>query len=497
MDRSLAGGKVQKLLFGRVGAREITLLQVRVPSETVYVLVASGYGAGVVDGSQRDRLRARLVANGSVTGVANAGANAPNVAGSARQQSVWRHRFVGASLLSLDANEATFERDGGLLRAAARADPFLTWTRAEKRASEPVSNDSQPAASRGGAERVSDEPRDPPRGEPREGLREKLRVRGGEIAEALLEADVGTRRDTFRRALSKALARIDRRIEAVQQDQAKMEEAKEAARRAQLFVVEAARAPRGATELQAIDWSSGVAVPTRWPLDPAKTAQSQIDAAFHRARRMKSAAGMVADRLRAAVAARDTLSTLASALERPVEDLAPEDWSKLESRARTAAPLDFKLPSGTPLAADTSPPRTARTKPAAGGRARPYRTFVGRSKMPIFVGKSAEHNDALTLRVARPHDLWLHAKGWTGAHVIVPLGKTATCPPDTLVEAAHLAAHFSDARGETVVEVAYTPRRYVRKPRGSAPGAVVLEREKIIVLRSRPDTLRELLAGET
>ena len=63
MDRTLAGGKVQRLLLGRVGAREVTLFQVRVPGETVYVLVASGSGAGLVEGSQRDRLRARIVAN--------------------------------------------------------------------------------------------------------------------------------------------------------------------------------------------------------------------------------------------------------------------------------------------------------------------------------------------------------------------------------------------------------------------------------------------------
>jgi predicted ribosome quality control (RQC) complex YloA/Tae2 family protein len=92
--------------------------------------------------------------------------------------------------------------------------------------------------------------------------------------------------------------------------------------------------------------------------------------------------------------------------------------------------------------------------------------------------------------------LWLHAKGWTGAHVVVPLRKGASCPPEALVEAAHLAAHFSDARSETVVEVAYTPRRYVRKPRGSAPGAVVVDREKVIVLRKSEDVLKDLLARE-
>jgi predicted ribosome quality control (RQC) complex YloA/Tae2 family protein len=69
-------------------------------------------------------------------------------------------------------------------------------------------------------------------------------------------------------------------------------------------------------------------------------------------------------------------------------------------------------------------------------------------------------------------------------------------PADLLVEAAHLAAHFSDASEEAVVEVTYTPRRYIRKPRGSAPGAVVVDREKVIVLRRDEAILRRLLASE-
>jgi hypothetical protein len=59
-----------------------------------------------------------------------------------------------------------------------------------------------------------------------------------------------------------------------------------------------------------------------------------------------------------------------------------------------------------------------------------------------------------------------------------------------------LAAHFSDARGEAVVDVAYAPRRYVRKPRGSAPGLVVVDREKVFAVRIDPAVMRVLLERE-
>jgi predicted ribosome quality control (RQC) complex YloA/Tae2 family protein len=128
-------------------------------------------------------------------------------------------------------------------------------------------------------------------------------------------------------------------------------------------------------------------------------------------------------------------------------------------------------------------------------RALAHRTFEAQSGR-ILVGRGAAHNDALTFRVAKPHHLWMHARGVAGAHVIVPLPRDRSCPPDLLIDAAHLAAHFSDARGEAVVEIAHAPRKWVRKPRGAPPGLVVVDREKVLVLRVEPDRLARLLARE-
>jgi predicted ribosome quality control (RQC) complex YloA/Tae2 family protein len=77
----------------------------------------------------------------------------------------------------------------------------------------------------------------------------------------------------------------------------------------------------------------------------------------------------------------------------------------------------------------------------------------------------------------------------------VPLEKGTSCPPDVLVDAATLAAHFSDARDEAVCDVSYVERRYVRKPRGSAPGAVTYDHEKVLALRVEPERLARLLGS--
>jgi predicted ribosome quality control (RQC) complex YloA/Tae2 family protein len=310
----------------------------------------------------------------------------------------------------------------------------------------------------------------------------ELEVRGARIASELGREAAGGRRDRLRRAIARAMARVERRVEAVRGDLARVDEAHVIAERARLFVAEAGRAPRGATRICAVDWSSGEARDVELRLDPSRGAREQIDAMFKRARRLHEGARIGRERLTDAERARGALAAIATSLD----DARGDTLADLETRARAAAPRDFKL--GAPAAG----------RPHAGGApARsPYRTFAATSGARILVGRGAADNDALTTRVARPHDLWLHAKGRHGAHVVVPLDRGALCPADLLVEAAHLAAHFSDARGEGVVEVQYVPRRHVRKPRGSAPGLVVVDREKVMALRVEAPLLRKLLERE-
>jgi len=114
---------------------------------------------------------------------------------------------------------------------------------------------------------------------------------------------------------------------------------------------------------------------------------------------------------------------------------------------------------------------------------------------PILVGRSARDNDALTLRVARGNDLWLHTRDVQGAHVIVP-GAGESPDARTLADAALLAVHFSSARGQDGAEVAWTHRKHVRKPKGAAPGSVVVTQEKVLRVRLEEDRLEVLLRTE-
>jgi hypothetical protein len=62
---------------------------------------------------------------------------------------------------------------------------------------------------------------------------------------------------------------------------------------------------------------------------------------------------------------------------------------------------------------------------------------------PSGSGAPDEDNAALTFQVARPHHLWMHARGVPGTHVVVPLGRGEEVGQETLLDAAHLALQFS------------------------------------------------------
>jgi hypothetical protein len=287
------------------------------------------------------------------------------------------------------------------------------------------------------------------------------------------------------RAVHRRVQALERRAAAVRADMARLGDVAHLQKIGRMLLVQGHSVPRGSTRATLQDWEEGGTLEVS--LDPARAAKAQAETFFAKARRYQRGEAVMRRRLQETQSTLESLRNLAEAViqirgksegEDPVATL-----TALSARARSL---------GAAVVAE-NPSEPARRKPPKDER-RPYNLFRGTGGRQIWVGRGGKDNDALTARHARPHDLWLHAKNITGAHVIVPMEKGTNCPPDLLVDAATLAAYFSDARAERVVEVSYVERRYVRKPRGSAPGAVVFDREKVIVVRIEDDRLERLLA---
>jgi len=110
-----------------------------------------------------------------------------------------------------------------------------------------------------------------------------------------------------------------------------------------------------------------------------------------------------------------------------------------------------------------------------------FREFE-KSGYKIFVGKDAKNNDKLTFGFAKPNDIFLHARGAAGSHVIIRNLSREFPQKPILQFAASIAAHYSKARSSGIVPVAYTMRKFVKKAKGD-PGAVLLDREEVIFVK--------------
>jgi predicted ribosome quality control (RQC) complex YloA/Tae2 family protein len=99
----------------------------------------------------------------------------------------------------------------------------------------------------------------------------------------------------------------------------------------------------------------------------------------------------------------------------------------------------------------------------------------------VLVGENAAANDFLLTRIAKPNDWWLHVRTGTGAHVIIRTeNQPQRVPRSTLEFAARLAAQHSADKHARVVEVDYTLRKYVRKPKGAPAGFALYTHEKTL-----------------
>lgn len=121
------------------------------------------------------------------------------------------------------------------------------------------------------------------------------------------------------------------------------------------------------------------------------------------------------------------------------------------------------------------------------------RKFRSSDGFELLVGKKAKDNDHLTFRIAKSHDTWLHAADYPGSHVIIRNPNRKEVPGTTLIEAARLAAFYSDAREKPKVAVNYTQKKFVNKPKRAAAGLASLSSFKTILVGSGfPDAVEKI-----
>ena len=111
----------------------------------------------------------------------------------------------------------------------------------------------------------------------------------------------------------------------------------------------------------------------------------------------------------------------------------------------------------------------------------PFRVFTVAGGFQVWAGKSGENNDLLSTRHTAKNDLWFHARGVGGSHVVLKIGTgKGEVSKQAIEQAAAIAAYYSKMKKSKLVPVTMCEGKYVRKPKGVPAGTVTVEREKTI-----------------
>jgi len=204
-------------------------------------------------------------------------------------------------------------------------------------------------------------------------------------------------------------------------------------------------------------------------LDPRLPPHANMEICFKKARKAERGRDTIAERL-------DDVRLRLAVLDDAVGELAGIDGSDPDVLQRL---LDWR-----DRYSDLLPRRGAKGERLALREVtEPFRRFRLDNRWDVWVGRSAKENDELTHRASHPQDLWFHAQGVTGSHVVLRTeGRPDLVPKKAKEQAAAIAAWYSRSRTSGLVPVLMTERRYVRRPRKSPPGtAATLRHESVMV----------------
>lgn len=213
--------------------------------------------------------------------------------------------------------------------------------------------------------------------------------------------------------------------------------------------------------IELMDWSGNL---IEIPLDPKKSIIANSIDYYDKARKIRDNQKFADLRLKKLISKSDKLQSL------KIRFTQLKDYSRIDE-------FMAELKSISGIAMDDDKQEESR-----------FRKFDLGEGYILYVGKNASNNDELTMKFAKAQDIWMHARGSAGSHAVLRMNSSAKVPKQILKKAAEIAAYYSQARNAKYVPVAYTFKKYVRKPKGANPGSVVMEREEVIMAEPKlPD----------
>ena len=254
------------------------------------------------------------------------------------------------------------------------------------------------------------------------------------------------------KAATNARDRVRRKIALREKEYAQTQDRETLRIRGELITANLYRMERGQRVLEAQNYYEESCPTVEIPLDVRLSPQENAAKYFKQYNKAKTAEKMLTELL---TQGREELQYLESVLQELQLAESEQDFNDIRAELESGGYLRKQNKKG-------------------GGFQRPSkpREFRSTTGLRILVGRNNRQNDRLTTKDAQKWDMWLHTQKIHGSHVILC---TDGVEPDeqSVLEAAQIAAYFSQGREGDKVAVDYTPVKFVKKPAGSRPGMVI------------------------
>jgi predicted ribosome quality control (RQC) complex YloA/Tae2 family protein len=288
-------------------------------------------------------------------------------------------------------------------------------------------------------------------------------------------------RSPIRRVLQTQRERTIRKAQLLQQELAASEEANTYRLQAELLLAYQHEIQQGQTGVTVQNFFDGEASEVTIPLDPRFDAVGNANRLFNKYHKLRRGLALVPGQI-------EQNNTEMATIEQLLADLmlaeTPAEVALVKAEVQTAGYIrGAKRGSSSPgsrgkQSTKGKSGKQAKGKPVPPGGGVPLH-MVSSDGFTILIGKNSRQNEDVTFHQASPNDIWLHARGVPGAHVIIKAAGREVSR-STIEQAASIAAWYSQARGSTTVPIDYTLQRHVRHMKGGGPGMVIYERERTI-----------------
>ena len=295
--------------------------------------------------------------------------------------------------------------------------------------------------------------------------------------DVVMKRQMAEQKQAIAKRLRQLLSRLQRRKENLLLDREKLEKDLELKAYGEILTANYPKLKKGMREVEALDFQHDPPLPVLIPLDEALDPSGNVQRYFTKYKKAKRGLEFISHRIGQA---EQEAAYLESVLFQTEE---AEDAEEL-------AAIRSELEEGKIIVVSKRQKSGKEKKEMS----LPVRRFRASEGLEIFCGKHNVGNDYLLRHLARDNDLWFHAQGLPGSHVLLKSGRGEP-KYESILEAATVAAYYSRGRGSTRLPVDYTEVKNLRKPKGAKPGMVTYFHQKTMMVKPDKERVEKLLVA--